>query len=128
MSHVAKDRVAGARRGGKREVSLLPAGPALPLPMSQRGYYGFEKRRKEGARRAKQEAKRQRKTDRAQEGIAGPEMGEPQEIGAQPGVWEWFSPSRNRTVTSAAGMRPGGDAPDDWILLTDVGEQPGAPS
>jgi hypothetical protein len=96
--------------------------------MSQRGYYGFEKRRKEGARRAKQEAKRQRKTDRAQEGIAGPEMGEPQEIGAQPGVWEWFSPSRNRTVTSAAGMRPGGDAPDDWILLTDVGEQPGAPS
>jgi hypothetical protein len=90
--------------------------------MSRRGYYGFERRRKEEARRAKQEAKRQRKQERAQSGATGPEMGEAQEFGAPPGAWEWFSSSRNRTVTSAAGERPALGEPDDWVLLTDVGE------
>jgi hypothetical protein len=90
--------------------------------MSRRGYYGFERRRKEDARRAKQEAKRQRKQERAQSGATGPEMGEAQESGASPGTWEWFSPSRNRTVTSTAGQRPTLGEPDDWVLLTDVAE------
>jgi hypothetical protein len=40
-------------------------------------------------------------------------------------MWEWFSPSRGRTVTSRAGTRPDPDPPDDWVLLTDV--EPDAP-
>src|SRR5438128_174092 len=87
--------------------------------MSRRGHYGFSRRQKEDARRAKQEAKRQRKTDRVEEGTTGPEVGDPQEIGAPEGVWEWFSPSRSRVVTSAPGTRPPNDAPDDWVLLTE---------
>ena len=88
--------------------------------MSRRGHYGFERRRKADIQKAKQEAKRQRKTEREEAGAVGPEMGEAQDTGAQPGVWEWFSPSRGRTVTSQAGTRPAPDAPDDWVLLTDV--------
>ncbi len=95
--------------------------------MARRGYYGFERRRKEEARRAKQAAKRQRRTERAQTGAVGPEMGEVQDSGAQPGTWEWFSASRGRTVTSPAGSRPGIGPPDDWVLLTDVAE-PDKPS
>lgn len=93
--------------------------------MSPRGYYGFERRRKESLRRAKQEAKRKRKSDRAREGSSGPEMGAPQETGAQPNLWEWFSPSRSRVVTSAPGTRPPADPPDDWVLLTDAAKEPG---
>ena len=81
--------------------------------MSQRRQYGFERRRKEGARRAKQEAKRARKTGRAEEGVTGPEMGEAPETAAPSGLWEWFSPSRGRTVTSTPGTRPPDEAPDD---------------
>lgn len=88
--------------------------------MSRRGHYGFERRRRADVQKAKQEAKRQRKTERAEAGTTGPEMGEAQDTGAQPGVWEWFSPSRGRTVTSQAGIRPAPDEPDDWVLLTDV--------
>ena len=94
--------------------------------MARRGPYRFERRQKEDARRARQEAKRQRKAARSQEGAVGPEMGEAQETGAPPGLWEWFSPSRNRTLTSEAGTRPPTDPPDDWLLLTDVAEDPGA--
>ncbi len=90
--------------------------------MARRGHYGFERRRREDARRAKQEAKRQRKTDRVEEGRVGPEMGDPQDTGAQPGLWEWFSPSRSRTVASPPKIRPDEGPPDDWVLLTDVGE------
>jgi hypothetical protein len=41
-------------------------------------------------------------------------------------MWEWFSPSRARTVTVAENTRPPAEAPDDWVLLTDVppGTQP----
>ncbi len=92
--------------------------------MSRRGFYGFERRRKEDIRKAKQEAKRARKEERAREGTTGPEMGESQETGTPAGVWEWFSASRNRTVSSPAGVRPS-EPPDDWILLTDVGEGEG---
>lgn len=84
--------------------------------------YGFERRRREDARRAKQEAKRRRKTERAQGGATGPEIGEPQETGAAPGQWEWFSASRSRTITSDPGIRPDVGAPDDWVLLTDVSD------
>jgi hypothetical protein len=91
--------------------------------MSRARNYGFDRRRRDDLRRAKQEAKRQRKTDRSESGASGPEMGEAQDSGTQPGVWEWFSASRGRTTTSAAGSRPPADPPDDWILLTDVDEE-----
>lgn len=91
--------------------------------MSRARNYGFDRRRRDDLRRAKQEAKRQRKTDRSESGASGPEMGEAQDSGKQPGVWEWFSASRGRTTTSTAGSRPPNDPPDDWILLTDVDEE-----
>jgi hypothetical protein len=47
-------------------------------------------------------------------------MGEAQDTGAQAGVWEWFSPSRSRTVSTPANTKPQGDGTDDWVLLTDV--------
>jgi hypothetical protein len=93
--------------------------------LSPRGHYGFERRRKADIQKAKQEAKRQRKTERAESGAVGPDMGEAPDTGAQPGVWEWFSPSRGRTVSAPAGTRPDPAPPDDWTLLTDV--EPEAP-
>ena len=90
--------------------------------MSARQNYGFERRRRDQLRRAKQEEKRQRKTERDQSGEVGPEMGERPDTGVAPGTWEWFSPSRSRTVTSAVGARPASDPPDDWILLTETTE------
>ena len=47
-------------------------------------------------------------------------MGEAQDAGAPSGMWEWFSPSRSRTVTSEPNSRPPADGVDDWVLLTDV--------
>jgi hypothetical protein len=47
-------------------------------------------------------------------------MGEAQEAAAPDGVWEWFSPSRGRTVSVAANSRPPADGTDDWMLLTEV--------
>jgi hypothetical protein len=88
--------------------------------MAQRRNYGFERRRKAEVRQAKQAAKLQRRTERAASGVAGPEMGEAQEMGPAPGTWEWFSPSRGRTVSVAAGTRPASDPPDDWMPLTDA--------
>jgi hypothetical protein len=88
--------------------------------VSRRGHYGFERRRRQDLQKAKQEAKRARKTERAESGASGPEMGEAQDTGVQPGVWEWFSPSRSRTVTTPPGVRPDAGEPDDWTLLTDV--------
>jgi len=93
--------------------------------VSRAGHYGFERRRRADIQKAKQEAKRQRKTERAEAGVSGPEIGEAQDIGTPTGMWEWFSPSRGRTVTSGAGTRPDPDPPDDWVLLTDV--EPDAP-
>ena len=88
--------------------------------MSRGGHYGFERRRRADIQKAKQEAKRQRKTERAESGAVGPEVGEAQDAGPPAGMWEWFSPSRGRTVASTAGARPDPEPPDDWILLTDV--------
>jgi hypothetical protein len=90
------------------------------VQVSRRGHYGFERRRREDLKRAKQAAKRLRKSENVGAGGAGPEIGEAQDSGAQPGLWEWFSPSRTRTVTSEPGVRPPADPPDDWVLLTDV--------
>jgi hypothetical protein len=47
-------------------------------------------------------------------------MGEAQDVGAPQGLWEWFSPSRSRTVTTEPKSRPSADGVDDWVLLTDV--------
>jgi hypothetical protein len=88
--------------------------------MARRGHYGFERRKRQDMQRAKQEAKRARKAERADSGTAGPEMGEAQDAGAPTGMWEWFSPSRSRTVTSPAGSRPDMAEPNDWVLLTEV--------
>lgn len=88
--------------------------------MSRGGHYGFERRRRADIQKAKQEAKRQRKTERSESGAVGPEVGEAQDTGAPDGLWEWFSPSRGRAVTSRPGTRPDPDPPDDWILLTEV--------
>ena len=74
-------------------------------------------------RQAKQEIKRQRRAERAQSGSSGPEIGEAQDTAAKPGTWEWFSPSRGRTLATPSGTRPESEAPDDWILLTDAGEE-----
>lgn len=90
--------------------------------MARRGFYGFERRRKADVQKAKQEAKRQRKTERSEAGTVGPEMGEAQDTGAPTGMWEWFSPSRGRTATTPPKSRPDAGAPDDWVLLTEVGE------
>lgn len=89
--------------------------------MARRGHYGFERRRRADIQKAKQEAKRARRTERAESGTSGPEMGEPQDTGAPVGLWEWFSPSRTRTVTTEPNTRPPADPPDDWVLLTDAG-------
>lgn len=88
--------------------------------MSQRRNYRFERRRRADALRAKQEVKRDRKASRAAAGAEGPEMGEVQDSGVQPGTWEWFSPSRSQTLVTGIGDRPGAEPPDDWVLLTDV--------
>ena len=88
--------------------------------MSQRRNYGFERRLKAGARQARQEAKRQRKAERAQSGAAGPEIGTVQDAGAIPGALEWFSPSRGRAVFVPPGERPPADPPDDWMLMSDA--------
>jgi len=87
--------------------------------MRQRRNYGFERRNKDAIRRAKQESKRQRKSDREASGAEGPEMGEAQVAAAPPGMLEWFSPSRSRTLTTEPGARPQMGPPDDWLLLTD---------
>ena len=52
--------------------------------MSARQNYGFERRRKADAQRAKQEEKRQRKSERETSGSSGPEMGEAGDAAAPP--------------------------------------------
>jgi hypothetical protein len=80
--------------------------------------YGFERRRKADAKRAKQLAKQERK--KGEGDATGPDMGEAQETGAPAGMWEWFSPSRSRVATTDAGTRPPAEGPDDWVLLTEA--------
>jgi hypothetical protein len=87
--------------------------------MRPRRNYGAERRSKAQARQAKQQGKRDRKADRLEAGERGPEMGDAQDAGTPSGMWEWFSPSRTRVVTTEAGTRPATDPPDDWVILTD---------
>jgi hypothetical protein len=95
--------------------------------MARRRNYGFERKRRADIQKAKQEEKRARKVERAESGAVGPEMGEAQDSGAVAGVWEWFSPSRSRTVTTPLNTRPAEDGAGDWMLLTDVPEGTEAP-
>jgi hypothetical protein len=97
------------------------------MPGRFRVYRG-DKRRKEEARKAQQEAKRKRRLERAASGQSGPEIEELPEGGGpplEPTEYVWFSPNRNRTLTTPTASRPVTDAPDDWILLTDL-PPPGA--
>lgn len=41
-------------------------------------------------------------------------------------MWEWFSPSRGRVVSSTVGVRPTSDPPDDWVLMTEESGDEGA--
>jgi hypothetical protein len=80
------------------------------------GSYRFDRRRKEDQRKAKQEAKRQRRTDRQESGQSGPEMGEPP--AAPPAdQYTWFSPGRNRIVTTTTAEAPVMPGVNDWTLI-----------
>jgi hypothetical protein len=92
--------------------------------MARRRNYGFERRQRDALRRTRQEAKRERKAERANQGEAGPEMGAAEPIGPPPGQWEWFSPSRGRVAATEPRQRPAGEGPDDWVLLTETEEEP----
>jgi hypothetical protein len=80
--------------------------------------YGGDRRRKEEARKAKQEAKRQRRLERKGAGTSGPEIETPAEPGAAPVEYVWLSPSSNRTVTTRTAARPNVPGVDDWVLLS----------
>jgi hypothetical protein len=80
------------------------------------GMYRGDRRRKEDQRKAKQEAKRQRRTDRQESGQSGPEMGEPP--AAPPAdQYTWFSPGRNRIVTTTTAEAPVMPGVNDWTLI-----------
>jgi hypothetical protein len=91
--------------------------------MARRRNYGFERRQKDILRRSRQDAKRERKTEREKQGETGPEMGTAEPSGAPVGQWEWFSASRGRVVATQPNQRPPDTAPDDWILLTEPGAE-----
>lgn len=91
--------------------------------MSRRRNYGFERRQRDTLRRTRQEAKRERKAERANQGEVGPEMGVPETTGPPPGQWEWFSPSRGRVAVTEPKQRPVGEGPDDWVLLTESDDE-----
>jgi hypothetical protein len=95
--------------------------------MSPRRNYGFDRRQREAIRKSRQEAKRERKAERAHEGGSGPEMGDAQESSAPAGQWEWFSASRGRVVATAPKQRPTVEGPDDWVLLTEVDDSADEP-
>lgn len=95
----------------------------------RRRMYRSDKRRKEEARKAQQEAKRQRRLERAATGQSGPEIEElpaGEDQAEQSSEYVWFSPNRNRTLTTPTASRPVIDGPDDWILLSEP-PKPGTP-
>ena len=49
-------------------------------------------------------------------------MGDAPETSAPAGQWEWFSASRGRVVATQPKQRPVVEGPDDWVLLTEVGD------
>ncbi len=86
-----------------------------PRPAMYRG----DRRRKEEARKAKQEAKRQRRLERKESGVSGPEIEAPPEPAETPVEYVWFSPSKNRTLTTRTAAQPVVAGIDDWVLLTE---------
>jgi hypothetical protein len=88
--------------------------------MARRRNYGFDRRQREATRRSRQEAKRDRKAERATQGEAGPEMGAAADAGVPVGQWEWFSASRGRVVATEPRQRPAAEGLDDWVLMTDI--------
>ena len=85
----------------------------------RRGMYQGDRRRKEDARRTKQEAKRQRKLERKETGTSGPEieaLPDPLTPVAGPTGYVWFSPSKNRTLTTQFSAPPADG--HDWVLLS----------
>lgn len=88
--------------------------------MARRGMYRGDRRRKEEARKTKQEAKRQRKLERKESGSSGPEMDalpDPLAPATGPTEYVWFSPSRNRTLTTTSSAPPAEG--HDWVLLSE---------
>lgn len=87
------------------------------------GMYRGDRRRKEDARKAKQEAKRQRRLERKESGTSGPEIeAVPDAAGQQAAAlveYVWFSPSKNRTLATRTAAPPVIEGIDDWILLTE---------
>ena len=94
------------------------------------GMYRGDRRRKEDQRKAKQEAKRARKTERRESGTSGPEIEESGGTNGQdPREFVWFSPSKGRTLTTLTSAPPRIDGIDDWTLVGDPRMIPGgAPS
>ena len=83
------------------------------------GMYRGDRRRKEDARKAKQEAKRARKAERKETGESGPEMAEAVDVVGQTETeWVWFSPSKSRTVTTSSAEPPSVEGVDDWTLVS----------
>ncbi|MBI2152394.1 MAG: hypothetical protein HYV92_15000 [Candidatus Rokubacteria bacterium] len=91
------------------------------------GMYRGDRRRKEEARKAKQEAKRQRRLERKESGASGPEieaLPDPAQQAEAPAEYVWFSPSKNRTLTTRTAAQPAIAGIDDWILLTEPPKPP----
>ena len=96
-----------------------------PRPAMYRG----DRRRKEEARKAKQEAKRQRRLERKESGVSGPEIEEvPAQQADAPTEYVWFSPSKNRTLTTRTAAQPVVAGIDDWVLLTEPPKPPKPPA
>jgi hypothetical protein len=86
--------------------------------MARRTFYRGDKRRKEEVRKARQEAKRQERLARGEEGEKGEEILEAPPADLNPPGYVWFSASRNRTLTTETASSPDLGPPDDWLLLT----------
>ena len=92
------------------------------MPGRRPGMYRGDRRRKEEARKVKQEAKRQRRLERKESGASGPEieaLPDPAQQAEAPVEYVWFSPSKNRTLTTRTAAQPVIAGIDDWILLTE---------
>ena len=82
--------------------------------------YRGDRRRKEDQRKAKQEAKRARRTERKESGASGPEIDvAPVAEQGAPTEFVWFSPSKGRTLTTRAFSPPSIDGIDDWTLVSE---------
>src|SRR3990172_8290370 len=60
-------------------------------------------------------------------GVSGPEIEAPSEPAEAPVEYVWFSPSKNRTLTTRTAAQPVIEGIDDWILLTEPPKPPPQP-